>query len=164
LSQDRPFPLSMLSLVLVFNVFYSLFSTTLSEPAPNIRYETTTGASSHLYTHKGQVVYVSIWASWCKPCLENYKKYESVRAQLEKEGVVLLNVSIDRNPDLWRAAVEKHDYINGTNVLATDISRTMKDYRISKVPDYHIIDKSGHFVYLSDNAGRDIIEEFRAWL
>ncbi len=155
----------MASLLLVINIFFSLFTTSTSgEPAPNIRYETIEGETSHLYTHKGQVIYVSIWASWCKPCLNNYEKYESVRTQLEKEGVVLLNVSIDRNPDLWRAAVKKHHYINGTNVLASDISKTMKDYGISKVPDYHIIDKSGQFVYLSDNAGRDIIEEFKAWL
>ena len=151
----------MIQLLLLLNVFFSSYQ---GDPAPNIRFETIDGKLDHLNTYKGQVIYLSVWASWCKPCLNNYEKYESVRKQLAEEGVILLNVSIDKNPDLWRAAVAKHSNINGINVLSSDIKNLMDNYRITKVPDYHIIDKTGNFVFLSDNAGRDIVAEFKAWL
>ena len=151
----------MIQLLLVINLLLSAYS---SEPAPNIKFETIDGKAGQLNTYKGKVVYLSVWASWCTPCLENYEKYESIREQLAKEGVILLNVSIDKNPELWKKTVARHSTINGINVLSSDIPELMRNYSISKVPEYHIIDKTGHFVYLSDTPGRDIISEFKKWL
>ena len=154
----------MIQLLFLLNIFFSSPQSELADPAPNFQFETIDGKKDDLTAYKGKVIYLSIWASWCKPCINNYEKYESVREQLAEEGVILLNVSIDKNPDLWRAAVAKHSNINGINVLSSDITTLMNKYRITKTPDYHIIDKTGNFVFLSDNAGRDIVAEFKAWL
>jgi len=135
-----------------------------SEPAPNIEFVTEDGIAQQLDQYKGKVIYLSFWASWCGPCKKNFAKYKGIRSALESKGVVLLNISIDKDSENWKNALEKHSYITGVNVLATDIPKAQKNYNISKIPDYHIINKAGEFVYLSDDADRDIIKEFQKWI
>lgn len=135
-----------------------------AEPAPDISFVTMAGETKKLSDYKGQVVYLSLWASWCGPCRKNFAKYNSIRKHLKSKGVVLLNVSIDKNSENWEETIESLPYINGINALASDIPQVQRDYDISKIPDYHIINKAGNFVYLSDDANRDIIMEFEKWI
>lgn len=140
---------------------FTLLETTT---APDIQFVTPDGAKASMDQYKGQVIYLSFWASWCGPCKANFKKYQSMRKELEALGVVILNVSIDKDMTKWYEALEIHDYITGVNVRALDIPQVMSDYSLTKVPDYHIIDKKGDYVYLSDKPNRDIISEFKVWL
>jgi len=135
----------------------------LNAQAPNIEYVTNNGMKN-LSDSRGEVIYLSFWASWCKPCIENFKKYQPIREQLKAEGVRLVNISIDENLSSWEKALEKYDFIIGENGLANDINKTKLDFNITKTPDYHIINKAGEFVFLSDNYDRDIVAEFRAWV
>ena len=132
--------------------------------APDIQFVTQEGAMASMDEYEGQVIYLSFWASWCGPCKANFRKYQSMREELEALGVVILNISIDKDITKWHEALEVHDYITGVNVRALDIPQVMSDYSLSKVPDYHIIDKKGNYVYLSDKPSRDIISEFKVWL
>ncbi len=135
----------------------------LNAQAPNIEYVTNDGMKN-LSDSRGEVIYLSFWASWCKPCIENFKKYQPIREQLKAQGVRLVNISIDENLSSWEKALEKYDFIIGENGLANDINKTKLDFNITKTPDYHIINKAGEFVFLSDNYDRDIVAEFRAWV
>lgn len=134
------------------------------QKAPDFVYQNSYEITASLSDLKGKVVYLSFWASWCGPCKKNFQKYHELRTQLEAEGVVLLNISLDKDKDKWAAALDKYTYINGTNGHAVDLEAVNAAYKVSKVPDYHIIDKRGQFVFLSDKPGRDILEEFRGWL
>jgi len=142
-----------------------LFSFTLIDTsAPNIKLVTQEGALTNLDAYKGQVIYLSFWASWCGPCKANFKKYQSMRKELEELGVVVLNVSVDREITKWHEALKKYNFITGVNTRAMNVKKVMDDYNLSKVPDYHIIDKKGNFVYLSDKPNRDVVAEFKAWV
>lgn len=110
--------------------------------------------------YKGKVVYLSFWASWCKPCIEGFKKSASTRQQLQDMGVVLLNVSIDKKESAWREAMIRHNP-TGINGLVLSLEDISKKYDISSIPLYQIIDKNGKFAYLSSNGQRNILDEFR---
>jgi len=114
-----------------------------------------------LHDYAGNVVYISFWASWCGPCLTNFEKYQDIRNELEKEGIILLNVSIDEDPDKWKAAVDRLK-INGIHTLAKKENLYPK-YQVSSIPLYEIVGKNGYFLYLSDELGRDIVGQFRVW-
>ncbi len=113
-----------------------------------------------LSDYEGKVVYLSFWASWCKPCIEGFKKSADIRKQMQDMGVVLLNVSIDKKEEAWRDAMIRHNPI-GVNGLVLSLEDISKKYDISSIPLYQIIDKNGKFAFLSDNAQRNILEEFR---
>lgn len=119
-----------------------------------------TGNLISLTDYQGKVVYVSFWASWCKPCIAGFKKSKEVRKKLQDLGVVLLNVSIDKNEEAWRDAMLRHNPL-GVNTWAVSLQDLAKNYDISSIPLYHIINKQGKFAYLSDRESRDIVDEFR---
>ena len=113
-----------------------------------------------LTDYQGKVVYISFWASWCKPCIEGFKKSKDIRKRLQDMGVVLLNISIDKEEEAWRDAMIRHNPL-GVNTWAISLQDLAKDYDISSIPLYHIINKQGKFAYLSDQESRDIVDEFR---
>jgi peroxiredoxin len=128
--------------------------------APDLQLVTTDGKPVYLNSFRGKVVYISFWASWCQPCISNFAKYAEVRNRLNTEGVVLLNVSIDEQPEQFRNAVAKYN-MRGLNVQPMDIVATKKLYNLYAIPSYFIIDKQGKFTHLSDKEGRDVISEFK---
>lgn len=127
--------------------------------APDIDMVDKEGKLVSLSDYKGKVVYISFWASWCKPCIAGFKKNRDLRQSLSDLGVVLLNVSIDKKDEAWRDAMVRYKPL-GVNGLVLSLSDVSKDYDISAIPLYHIVDKNGKFTYLSENAGRDILGEF----
>lgn len=134
-----------------------------SEVPANLEFVLENGDSLTLDDMKDQVIYLSFWAGWCKPCLEGFRKYAEVRSRLEELGVVLLNVSIDAGHSLWLSNLEKHDPL-GTNALITNMNEARDSYQLYSIPAYFIIGKDGHFRYLSDDPDRDINQEFIAFL
>ena len=113
-----------------------------------------------LSDYRGRVVYISFWASWCKPCVANFKKSESLRRDLQEMGVELLNISIDSDEAAFRRGLDLITPV-GTNTLALQLNQTKLDYNLVTIPAYFIIDREGQFAYLSGGANRNLREEFR---
>lgn len=137
---------------------------TNSEPAPDFEFFHEKGEFQKLSDYKGKVVYVSFWASWCKPCLSNYQKYNSMRKEMKEMGVVLLNVSLDRDKASWERALKSYSFLNGENVHVTDLRKVMDLYQLSTIPEYRILNKNLEEVYLEDNSNRDVLSSFKKWV
>lgn len=131
-----------------------------STPAPLLEAITEDGRNVALQDYQGRVVYVSFWASWCKPCLRNFEKSLDTRKKLQDMGVVLFNVSIDENKEAFYKSLERQSII-GVNALASNTDQTKIAYNLATIPAYYIIDKNGKFAFLSEGSNRDITEEFR---
>lgn len=131
--------------------------------APDLQLVTADGRPIYLKDFRGKVVYISFWASWCQPCISNFTKYAEVRNRLNTEGVVLLNISIDEQPEQFRNALVRLN-LRGLNVQPMDISATKRLYNLYAIPSYFIVDKQGKFTHLSDKEGRDVILEFKKLL
>ena len=133
------------------------------ERAPDFSYVDLSGSEELLSELRGEVVYISFWASWCEPCLRNFKKYKAIRSQLQAEGVILLNVNIDKTENLWQKSLAVQD-IDGINVRASDINKLHTQYELSSIPLYEIVNRPGQLVYLPDDPNRSIIDAFKGWL
>ena len=130
-------------------------------PAPNFTLPDENGRMVSLADYRGKVVYLSFWATWCKPCLKGFEKSESIRKELADMGVILINVSVDRDPNVWKATMSRIP-MPGINLLSQD-SAILATYDAGSLPVYNIIDKNGNFTYLPEGF-RDIKAEFRKLL
>ncbi|MFK8054723.1 MAG: TlpA family protein disulfide reductase [Saprospiraceae bacterium] len=127
--------------------------------APNIGMYYVDGRPISLTDFSGKVVYVSFWASWCKPCIAGFKKYDGVRKQLEDKGVVLLNVSIDDDEFAWKKSVAAVNP-RGQNTRATNVDDVKRAYNLASIPAYYIVDKHGKIALLPEGASRNLSAAF----
>jgi len=135
-----------------------------SDPAPNFEFYHEKGEVQELRDYGGKVVYISFWASWCKPCLSNYQKYSEMRKELQEMGVVLLNVSMDKDKNSWERALKSYSFLNGENVHVTDLRKVMELYELTVIPEYRILNKNQEEVYLDQEKGRDVMSSFKSWV
>lgn len=130
-----------------------------SEKAPAFTLKDSENKLHSLSDFEGKVVYISFWATWCKPCLMGFRQTTAIRNQLEDIGVVLLNVSLDESETIWQGTISRVP-MPGINLYAGNDETLKLNYELSKLPSYYIVDKAGNLAYLPDGS-RDVLEEFR---
>ncbi len=119
------------------------------------------GTENSLDQMRGKVVYVSLWASWCKPCIEGFAETYQTRQHLHQKGVVMLNVNLDRTESIWHQTMAKYD-IPGTHVYGLDLADFQEKLKFDTLPYYILVDKFGFQTYLSSRNLNAAIGDFMA--
>ncbi|HEY5626862.1 MAG TPA: TlpA disulfide reductase family protein [Nitrospira sp.] len=92
---------------------------------------------------RGKVVFLNFWATWCKPCREEMPSMEILNKNFEKDGLVILAVSIDR----VTTTKDIPPFVKGMNltfpVLIDSWGKTDMPYKRMGVPETFIIDQQG---------------------
>jgi thiol-disulfide isomerase/thioredoxin len=113
--------------------------------AANFSLKSSNGSSYELSKHKGKVVVVNFWATWCGPCrkeipdfIEAYKKYKG-------KGLEIIGISLDQ--DGWTKVIPyvKQSNINYPIVLGDE--QVVQNYGgINAIPTTFIVDRNGNIV------------------
>lgn len=69
-----------------------------AEPKTEVAGETVDGQSVNLSDHRGKVVVMPVWGSWCAPCREEAPMLADAARDLADEGVVFLGID-SRDPN-----------------------------------------------------------------
>lgn len=97
-----------------------------------------------LKAHKGKVLVLDLWASWCRDCLNAMPKAKELEANNPKVDFVFL--SLDRNFDAWKKGLEKHEMQNKENYWFSEgWKNAFNNYiDLNWIPRYMVINqKSG---------------------
>ena len=66
------------------------------------------GATWSLTQHRGRVVVVNVWGSWCPPCIEETPAMKAVYTALTSQPVDFVGIDIKESPASARAFVAEH--------------------------------------------------------
>lgn len=68
----------------------------------------TTGNIWRLDAHRGEVVLVNYWATWCPPCRAETPGLVRLAEQYKQQGLVVVGVSLDEDTGVVRPFVEEY--------------------------------------------------------
>lgn len=100
--------------------------------------------------HKGKILYVDFWASWCGPCREAMPASADLRKALKDKEVVFVYLSIDGSISPWQKASTAENltkYPDNYLVVNTNTSDFLKQNKLSSIPRYMIFDKTGRLTH-----------------
>lgn len=97
--------------------------------------------------HKGRVVLIDFWATWCAPCRQAMKSMKPMKEELKGKDVDFVFVTDETSPQvLWKKMITdihgEHYYL--TNAQNADL---LKKYQFTGIPAYLILDRKGRVVY-----------------
>ena len=120
--------------------------------APDFTIEKLEGGNTSLAEHRGKLVLLHFWATWCMPCRVEMPGMESLWQQYKDDGLVILAVSIDEGS---KGRVEKYKQIFDLSfpILLDPESEVNDLYKVSNMPTSILIDGEGQIVsYVSGAA------------
>lgn len=111
-------------------VKYSAFESVFSK----MSVKTTKGTKIKMAKVKQPIVLLNFWASWCMPCISEFKTLKKFRDEFSADEVLILGVNNDdENPKKAIKKTEKDYQLNFESVVDID-SQLTSEFFISNIP------------------------------
>ena len=139
------------SVLLLMNHSAIAFAQEADDTEITLRVVTPKEYEAEIKKHKGKVVLVDFWATWCIPCLKNFHHSVEWQKKYAPNGLVVISVSMDDDDaETKQQALEflkKQKAANITNLQSSlgGEEEAMKAFGITggAIPFYKIYDKTG---------------------
>ena len=119
------------------------------QPSPDFKYEEVNGKMVSLNDLKGKYVYVDVWATWCKPCLNEIPYLKELEATYKDKNIRFVSLSIDKPEvkDQWKKMIKDKD-MGGIQLFegqngASDFIRV---FNIATIPRFLMLAPDGTIV------------------
>lgn len=94
-----------------------------------------------LEKHKGEVVYLDFWASWCGPCRKSFPWMNQIEAKYKSQGFSVISVNLDVNKTL--AAKFLKETPASFTVIYDPKGKIAKHFKIQGMPSSMLIGRDG---------------------
>jgi peroxiredoxin len=127
--------------VAAITILITLAAPVMASIAPDFALRSVAGANHRLSEHRGEVVALVFWASWCGGCRPELERFEKLRKTYSPAGLVVLSVSLDEEPARAAtiAAAAGIDY----PVLLDAGKKVSRIYEAENLPLIILIDRNG---------------------
>jgi len=97
--------------------------------------------------HKGNVMLIDFWASWCGPCRRANPEVVAIYSEYKERGFEILGVSLDRDEASWKKAIED-DHLTWPQIsdLKYWNSEGAELYGVPAIPHTVLIDREGKII------------------
>ena len=127
-------------------------------PAPEFEGLTREGKSVSIESLRGKIIYIDVWATWCRPCIAEIPSSIMLQQKLAKEeGIHFLNVSVDSRRSDWEKFLDGNSGWTGTHIIIEPekVGSLYKAYKFQGIPAYMLLDQAGNIIDLKASRPSD---------
>jgi len=127
----------------------------LGRPAASFSLPLFDGGRFSLDEHRGKVVVVTFWASWCLPCREEAPMLEAAWRTYRDRGVVVVGINVQDAEPAARRFIEEFrlTFPNGPDAGG----RIAIDYGVYGIPELFVVSRDGQITYRHVGAVSDVV-------
>ncbi|XOV91275.1 MAG: TlpA family protein disulfide reductase [Bacteroidota bacterium] len=94
--------------------------------------------------HQDKVLYIDLWGTWCKPCLQEFPSSSKLYDELNGEPIEFIYLGCQSDKTAWERSIDKYG-LSGTHYLLTNDQFAVlgKALNVNGIPRYLIIDRDG---------------------
>jgi thiol-disulfide isomerase/thioredoxin len=113
------------------------------------------GGEKSLDSFKGKYVYIDVWATWCRPCIQQIPYLQALEKEYHNKNIEFVSISTDesrRSGGSWEAAEKKwRGFIKKKNMTGVQLwsgqdYSFQQAYQINSIPRFILIDPEGKIV------------------
>lgn len=115
--------------------------------AASFTFQSIDGNQVSLADFKGKYVYIDIWATWCRPCLQQLPAMKEMEEKYRGTNIEFVSISVDndRDKEKWANMVREKE-MKGVQLFAGRGTTFHRDYKISTIPKFLIIGPEGEII------------------
>jgi thiol-disulfide isomerase/thioredoxin len=105
--------------------------------------------SEIIKSHKGKVIYIDFWASWCASCRVRMPASIKLSEKYKGEDIVFVFFSTDKEESAWKKAIEATSIAGIGEHYRKDqneMNELLKFLYIYSIPHYLIVGKDGQLI------------------
>ena len=115
----------------------------IGSPVPEYSAVSLDGDSVSLAAHRGKVVLLNVWATWCHPCRDEIPELQALHEKYAARGLELVGVSVDTESADSAIRAFMRDFRMTYPVWRDPGERVSAQFHIVGVPATFLIDREG---------------------
>ena len=133
--------IGVLAAVLVYVIYAGIHQRVVEagDTAPDFTITADNGRTVSLSNFGGKLLVLNYWASWCGPCAEETPSLSKFAEEYASKGVVVLGVSVDRDPQAYQRFLQKY----APTFLTARELKTHEEFGTYMYPETYIINAQG---------------------
>jgi len=139
--------LALLIVAAQWIVFFPIANAELVKgEAPNFTLKSQRGDNLKLSEHRGEVIMLNFWATWCDACRQGMPTLNEMYQLYRNEGFTLFSINIEEDVRKVKKALSKTQV---TFPVLFDVTHEVsKKYEVDDIPSTYIIDRDGNLRYV----------------
>jgi cytochrome c biogenesis protein CcmG/thiol:disulfide interchange protein DsbE len=117
-------------------------SALIGQPAPPLAGETLDGGHLDLTEHRGSVVLVNVWASWCDACIEEHPVLIDTQQDLGSRGLQIIGINMSDTRQAARAFLDEMGGATYPSVFDPTAEIAVA-WGVFGVPETYVVDRDG---------------------
>jgi thiol-disulfide isomerase/thioredoxin len=94
--------------------------------------------------HKGKVIYVDFWASWCVPCRKSFPWMNAMQTKHQDQGFVVLSINLDAEERLAKNFLQQTPA--NFAIIYDANGKLARHFKVKGMPSSYLFDRQGQLI------------------